>query len=204
MYYTASTTSSRRWNTQKVKFDMNLHRLLQHVDSLLERRAVRFSKPLLCQETRRDPPSKFSTGGLRHVGEWISTCGFIHRFLSTYGIDRDLFYYNDVGLRFVRALEARVCSLSATQLFQVLVASRLFQAPVEEIVLQELKQQLGNLDSINLLRLHSLLKTQDREFWQSVAKEIDLRNLEVKNSTDMRDSLQTALLDSYRSHIRNT
>ncbi|KAK1940213.1 hypothetical protein X943_000103 [Babesia divergens] len=134
---------------------MNLRRLVEHVESLIERRHVRFSKPPLSQDTRRDAPSRFSKGGLRNVGEWISTCAFIDRVISLQKVDHDQFYTSDTGHRFVRALESRVCSLPASQLFQ---------APVESIVLRELRHQLRDLGTVELLRLPFLLKTADPSF----------------------------------------
>lgn len=107
---------------------MNLRRLVEHVESLIERRHVRFSKPPLSPDTRRDAPSRFSKGGLRNVGEWISTCAFIDRVISLQKVDHDQFYTSDTGHRFVRALESRVCSLPASQLFQVLLAGHRFKA----------------------------------------------------------------------------
>ncbi|CDR95567.1 hypothetical protein, conserved [Babesia bigemina] len=136
---------------------MTLRWLLEHVSGLVERRCVHFSKPAPNCESSRDPPRRFCRGGLRHHGEWISTCALISRTLRAEGMRCDVFYSTETGRRFVRALESRLCSLNAQQLFQ---------APIECVVLRELLPQLSRLDTVSVLRLPTLVASRDPALWR--------------------------------------
>ncbi|GBE61268.1 arginine deiminase, putative [Babesia ovata] len=173
--------------------------LVEHVSGLVERRCVHFSKPSPSCETRRDPARRFCRGGLRHHGEWISTCALIGRTLRAQGMRCDVFYSTDTGRRFVRALESRLCSLSAQQLFQVLLAGLKFEAPIEGIVCRELLPQLSGLDTVSVLRLPSLVASRDPAFWRVLWQELDSRQLGDKSCSGVLLRVETHLLDSLRS-----
>eukprot|EP00371_Babesia_bovis_P000189 XP_001608836.1 hypothetical protein [Babesia bovis T2Bo] len=142
-----------------------LRQLMYQVNCMVERRKVKFSKPVLTDSTPKWPASRFSVGGLRHYGEWIAVCAYIHKNLKLHGYECKEFYTSEVGNKFVRALESRLCSATAGQLYQLLIAAREFEAPIEHIVLQELRPQISELRTEDLLRLPRVVTTRDPEFW---------------------------------------
>ncbi|EKX72425.1 conserved hypothetical protein [Theileria equi strain WA] len=167
-------------------------RLLDHVNTLLRRKNVRFSKPL------GGGGPKCSVGGLRHYGEWISTLEVIKSNFSRDPGSLKTFLSSGTGLEFVDALKARVCSLRAKDIFRLLLAIHEVNIiSLEENLVAELVDSLDELDLQQLLMLPKLLHGNYELLENRLNEAVSKRISESDHTGVAREAIDRLLKNSH-------
>ncbi|UKK01477.2 hypothetical protein MACK_002291 [Theileria orientalis] len=156
--------------------------LLEEVQALTKCKNVRFSKPPVTPETSADTPSKYAIGGLRHHGEWITTFCKIQNALRKENVDFNVFANTKTGQLFIRALTSRVYSLSANDIYEILLALSLHKSKIdslESVLVEGLEESLEELHTLQLLNLPSLINNMDEQFLQKLKKVTGIRYMSI-------------------------
>eukprot|EP00375_Theileria_parva_P000502 XP_763172.1 hypothetical protein [Theileria parva strain Muguga] len=142
----------------------NVKALFERVKARVNCKNVKFSKPPLTPETSVHTPSKYSVGGLREHGEWLSTFSEVKRTFERENLDINLFFATKTGESFLKSLSDRVYSLKPNDIFEILLSLHIFKA----ILLSELKDSLDELSTLQLLELPTLITHMDEDFSQKL------------------------------------
>lgn len=105
----------------------NVKALFERVKARVNCKNVKFSKPPLTPETSVHTPSKYSVGGLREHGEWLSTFSEVKRTFDRENLDINLFFATKTGESFLKSLSDRVYSLKPNDIFEILLSLHIFK-----------------------------------------------------------------------------
>ncbi|XP_954854.1 uncharacterized protein TA05405 [Theileria annulata] len=145
----------------------NVKTLFERIKARVNCKNVKFSKPPLTPETSVHTPSRYSVGGLREHGEWLSTFSEIKRTFDRENMDINLIFATKTGESFIKSLSDRVYSLNPADIYEILLSLHIFNAKLEHfeaILLNELKDSLDDLTTLQLFELPTLTTRMDESF----------------------------------------